>query len=104
MTVTSDRAGEAALREHRLGLLRGMLLIRRFEEKAGQLYGMGHIGGFCWLARETALRALDLVVLVGGDGLFDAGRSRVVARPGGPAVACCRDLFVYNFASRPGEG
>jgi pyruvate dehydrogenase E1 component alpha subunit len=24
-----------------------MLLIRRFEEKAGQLYGMGQIGGFC---------------------------------------------------------
>ena len=28
---------------------REMLLIRRFEEKAGQLYGMGHIGGFCHL-------------------------------------------------------
>ena len=26
-----------------------MLLIRRFEEKAGQLYGMGRIGGFCHL-------------------------------------------------------
>jgi len=26
-----------------------MLLIRRFEEKAGQLYGMGLIGGFCHL-------------------------------------------------------
>jgi len=29
--------------------LREMLLIRRFEEKAGQLYGMGLIGGFCHL-------------------------------------------------------
>ncbi len=28
---------------------REMLLIRRFEEKAGQLYGMGLIGGFCHL-------------------------------------------------------
>ncbi|MDX1738484.1 MAG: thiamine pyrophosphate-dependent enzyme, partial [Alphaproteobacteria bacterium] len=28
---------------------RNMLLIRRFEEKAGQLYGMGLIGGFCHL-------------------------------------------------------
>ena len=28
---------------------RDMLLIRRFEEKAGQLYGMGQIGGFCHL-------------------------------------------------------
>jgi pyruvate dehydrogenase E1 component alpha subunit len=30
-------------------LYRSMLLIRRFEEKAGQMYGMGLIGGFCHL-------------------------------------------------------
>lgn len=30
-------------------LYQDMLLIRRFEEKAGQLYGMGQIGGFCHL-------------------------------------------------------
>ena len=30
-------------------LYKDMLLIRRFEEKAGQLYGMGLIGGFCHL-------------------------------------------------------
>jgi len=34
-----------ALRQH----YRDMLMIRRFEEKAGQLYGMGLIGGFCHL-------------------------------------------------------
>ena len=28
---------------------RDMLLIRRFEERAGQMYGMGLIGGFCHL-------------------------------------------------------
>ncbi|MFQ5618830.1 MAG: thiamine pyrophosphate-dependent enzyme, partial [Rhodospirillales bacterium] len=32
-----------------LDLYRRMLLIRRFEEKAGQLYGMGLISGFCHL-------------------------------------------------------
>ena len=32
-----------------LGYYREMLLIRRFEEKAGQLYGMGQIAGFCHL-------------------------------------------------------
>ena len=32
-----------------LTMHRDMLLIRRFEEKAGQLYGMGKIGGFCHL-------------------------------------------------------
>ena len=30
-------------------MFRDMLLIRRFEEKAGQMYGMGQIGGFCHL-------------------------------------------------------
>src|SRR5205085_6788946 len=30
-------------------LYEDMLLIRRFEEKAGQLYGMGLVGGFCHL-------------------------------------------------------
>ena len=32
-----------------VGYYRDMLVIRRFEEKAGQLYGMGLIGGFCHL-------------------------------------------------------
>ncbi len=32
-----------------LAFYRSMLLIRRFEERAGQLYGMGQIGGFCHL-------------------------------------------------------
>ena len=36
-------------KEQELAALRDMLLIRRFEEKAGQLYGMGAIGGFCHL-------------------------------------------------------
>src|ERR1700723_1090419 len=36
-------------KEQELQALRQMLLIRRFEEKAGQLYGMGLIGGFCHL-------------------------------------------------------
>ena len=35
--------------EQLLKAYRDMLLIRRFEEKAGQLYGMGLIGGFCHL-------------------------------------------------------
>jgi len=36
-------------REEEIDAYREMLLIRRFEEKAGQLYGMGLIGGFCHL-------------------------------------------------------
>ncbi|MCF6370762.1 pyruvate dehydrogenase (acetyl-transferring) E1 component subunit alpha [Rhizobium halophilum] len=36
-------------KQQELQAYRDMLLIRRFEEKAGQLYGMGFIGGFCHL-------------------------------------------------------
>ncbi|WP_019223815.1 pyruvate dehydrogenase (acetyl-transferring) E1 component subunit alpha [Bartonella rattaustraliani] len=36
-------------KEEEIDAYRKMLLIRRFEEKAGQLYGMGLIGGFCHL-------------------------------------------------------
>jgi pyruvate dehydrogenase E1 component alpha subunit len=39
----------APSKEEMLGWYREMLLIRRFEERAGQLYGMGLIGGFCHL-------------------------------------------------------
>ena len=38
-----------ASKEELLQLYKQMLLIRRFEEKAGQLYGLGFIGGFCHL-------------------------------------------------------
>jgi pyruvate dehydrogenase E1 component alpha subunit len=39
----------AASKEDLLRYYREMVLIRRFEERAGQLYGMGLIGGFCHL-------------------------------------------------------
>ncbi len=42
-------AGNENTPEQLLEFHRQMLLIRRFEEKAGQLYGMGLIGGFCHL-------------------------------------------------------
>src|SRR4051812_6282129 len=39
----------SATKDELLKYYRDMLLIRRFEERAGQLYGMGLIGGFCHL-------------------------------------------------------
>ena len=41
--------GAATSKDELLAYYRDMLLIRRFEERAGQLYGMGLIGGFCHL-------------------------------------------------------
>ena len=45
----AEPAVPAFTREEELRAYREMLLIRRFEEKAGQMYGMGLIGGFCHL-------------------------------------------------------
>ena len=44
-------------------MYRDMLLIRRFEEKAGQLYGMGQIGGFChlYIGQEAVVVGLQSV-------------------------------------------
>jgi pyruvate dehydrogenase E1 component subunit alpha len=44
-----------------LHFYREMLLIRRFEEKAGQLYGMGLIGGFChlYIGQEAVVVGLE---------------------------------------------
>ncbi len=44
-----------------LSLYKDMLLIRRFEEKAGQLYGMGYIGGFChlYIGQEAVVVGLE---------------------------------------------
>ena len=57
--------------EQMLQYFKDMLLIRRFEEKAGQLYGMGLIGGFCHLyigqeavvvGMQSALQPQDTVI------------------------------------------
>ncbi|HEX5385091.1 MAG TPA: pyruvate dehydrogenase (acetyl-transferring) E1 component subunit alpha [Gemmatimonadales bacterium] len=44
-----SRQADAARAEEYRGWLREMLLIRRFEEKAGEAYSLGKIGGFCHL-------------------------------------------------------
>src|SRR5215470_19124580 len=48
--VTANGSGKVqATKDELLKYYREMLLIRRFEERAGALYGMGLIGGFCHL-------------------------------------------------------
>jgi pyruvate dehydrogenase E1 component alpha subunit len=65
---------------------REMLLIRRFEEKAGQLYGMGLIGGFChlYIGQEA--------VVVGLEAATEDGDKRVTSyRDHGHMLACGMD-------------
>src|SRR5476651_1909351 len=54
-------------REQELTALRDMLLIRRFEEKAGQLYGMGAIGGFChlYIGQEAIVVGMQMALKKG---------------------------------------
>ena len=62
-------------REAALLRLREMLLIRRFEEKAGQLYGMGFIGGFChlYIGQEAVVVGMQ-AALKDGDQVITAYR------------------------------
>ena len=54
-------------RDQELHALREMLLIRRFEEKAGQLYGMGAIGGFChlYIGQEAVVVGMQMALKYG---------------------------------------
>ncbi|WP_095589860.1 pyruvate dehydrogenase (acetyl-transferring) E1 component subunit alpha [Actibacterium ureilyticum] len=73
-------------KEELLAFYREMLLIRRFEEKAGQLYGMGLIGGFChlYIGQEA--------VVVGLEAAAEDGDKRVTSyRDHGHMLACGMD-------------
>src|ERR1700742_1936127 len=81
-TKTEERANSAEL----LKYYRDMLLIRRFEEKAGQMYGMGLIGGFChlYIGQEA--------VVVGMQAAITDGDSVVTSyRDHGHMLACGMD-------------
>src|SRR5437588_9491530 len=62
-------------REQELRAYRSMLLIRRFEEKAGQLYCMGLIGGFChlYIGQEAVVVGMQ-AALEPGDQVITAYR------------------------------
>lgn len=73
-------------REDLMQFYRDMLLIRRFEEKAGQLYGMGLIGGFChlYIGQEA--------VVVGLEAVAEEGDKRITTyRDHGHMLACGMD-------------
>src|SRR6187397_2603912 len=69
-----------------LGAYRDMLLIRRFEEKAGQMYGMGLIGGFChlYIGQEAVVVGMQMA-LKKGDAIITGYRDH------GHMLACQMD-------------
>ncbi len=72
--------------EQALDAYRLMLLIRRFEEKAGQLYGMGFIGGFChlYIGQEAVVAGMQMAIAE-GDQIITAYRDH------GHMLACGMD-------------
>jgi pyruvate dehydrogenase E1 component alpha subunit len=77
---------EAAAAGRLVQFYRDMLLIRRFEEKAGQMYGMGLIGGFChlYIGQEA--------VVVGMQAALERGDAIVTSyRDHGHMLACGMD-------------
>lgn len=73
-------------REEDLHAYHEMLLIRRFEEKAGQLYGMGLIGGFChlYIGQEAVVIGMQMAS-VDGDQVITGYRDH------GHMLACGMD-------------
>ncbi|SMH29828.1 pyruvate dehydrogenase (acetyl-transferring) E1 component subunit alpha [Maritimibacter sp. HL-12] len=61
MATAKSKKKSNTSKEDLLHYYREMLLIRRFEEKAGQLYGMGLIGGFChlYIGQEAVVVGLE---------------------------------------------
>jgi pyruvate dehydrogenase E1 component alpha subunit len=80
----STPSGRAYKKDFLRKLLYDMLLIRRFEEKAAQMYGLRKIGGFCHLCNGQE------AVSVGSIAVLDLAKDYVVTayRDHGHALAC----------------
>ncbi|AUW59125.1 pyruvate dehydrogenase (acetyl-transferring) E1 component subunit alpha [Sphingobium sp. SCG-1] len=65
-----------ASKEELLEFYRQMVLIRRFEEKAGQLYGLGLIGGFChlYIGQEAVAVGIQSALEPGKDSVITGYR------------------------------
>ena len=72
----SEPKRHQASREELLEFYRQMLLIRRFEERAGQLYGLGLIGGFChlYIGQEAVAVGIQSALKPGKDSVITGYR------------------------------
>ncbi len=75
-TTFEEKGSYKATDDELLKLYEQMLLIRRFEEKAGQLYGLGLIGGFChlYIGQEAVAVGLQSALTEGKDSVITGYR------------------------------
>jgi len=97
---------EPSRREFYVGLLRQMVLVRRFEERAAEAYALGRIGGFCHLyIGQEAVATGAIAALRGDDYLFTSYREHAHALVRGtPARAVMAELFGKATGCSGGKG
>ncbi len=96
----------ALSRETQIGLLSRMLLVRRFEERAGQQYGLGKINGFCHLYIGQEAVAVGCLTALDKDdyaisGYREHGHALVRGVPPGAVMA---ELFGKATGTSRGKG
>src|SRR5881227_558328 len=105
-TAATRTAKPSAQTELERRMLRQMLLIRRFEEKAAEAYALGKIGGFCHLyIGQEAVGVGSLAALREDDYVISSYREhgQALAR-GVPATAVMAELFGKATGCSKGKG
>ena len=105
-TATAQSVNRTAQSELAQRMLRQMLLIRRFEEKAAEAYALGKIGGFCHLyIGQEAVAVGSLAALRDDDYVISSYREhgQALAR-GVPANAVMAELFGKATGCANGKG
>src|SRR5437588_9352147 len=112
-TATAQTTNTPAQRELERRMLRQMLLIRRFEEKAAEAYTLGKIGGFChlYIGQEAvavgsiaALRADDYVMTSYRDHGHALARgtspdevmAELLGKAGGRCAGKCGSMLLFD--------
>ncbi|HXM38769.1 MAG TPA: pyruvate dehydrogenase (acetyl-transferring) E1 component subunit alpha [Gemmatimonadales bacterium] len=106
MTATARSPKDSGVAELHLRMLRQMLLVRRFEEKAAEAYALGKIGGFCHLyIGQEAVAVGSLAALRDDDYVICSYREHGQALVRGiPPGAVMAELFGKATGCSKGKG